>query len=368
MREGVRRVLMTGDTVGGVWTFNLDLAEALAAHGIEVTLAALGGEPTDDQRAAAAAIPNLQLHTSTYRLEWMDDPWSDVEKSGAWLLELEDQVRPDIIHLNSFGHGALQWRAPVVLTAHSCVLSWWQAVKRGPLPHSWNRYRCEVEYAVKAADMVTAPSSAMLRSVEENYGPNLPPCRAIPNGRKSSLFHNGAKEWFVLTAGRLWDEAKNVAAVARVAAALPWPAYVAGEGSHPNGATAELGGCRILGRLSQSALADWYSRAAIYALPARYEPFGLSVLEAALSGCALVLGDIPSLRQTWGDAAMFVPPDDSDRLDSTLRELMNNEALREEMARRSVARARTFTTERMAREYVDAYNSLADLRRLACAL
>ncbi len=33
-------------------------------------------------------------------------------------------------------------------------------------------------------------------------------------------------------------------------------------------------------------------------LPARYEPFGLSVLEAALSGCALVLGDIPSLRES----------------------------------------------------------------------
>ena len=42
------------------------------------------------------------------------------------------------------------------------------------------------------------------------------------------------------------------------------------------------------------------ARASIYALPARYEPFGLSILEAALSGAALVLGDIPSLREVWG--------------------------------------------------------------------
>ena len=53
-------------------------------------------------------------------------------------------------------------------------------------------------------------------------------------------------------------------------------------------------------------------RAAIYALPARYEPFGLSILEAALSGCALVIGDIPSLREIWADAALFVPSDGHD--------------------------------------------------------
>ena len=54
------------------------------------------------------------------------------------------------------------------------------------------------------------------------------------------------------------------------------------------------------------------ARAAIYALPAHYEPFGLSILEAAMSGCALVLGDIPSLREIWGDAAVFVHPDNRD--------------------------------------------------------
>jgi glycogen synthase len=56
--------------------------------------------------------------------------------------------------------------------------------------------------------------------------------------------------------------------------------------------------------------ADWYARASIYALPARYEPFGLSALEAALSGCALILGDIPSLREVWLEAAPYVSPDD----------------------------------------------------------
>ena len=50
----IKRILMTGDTVGGVWTYTMELAEALGAHGIHVVLAALGGAPSDAQRQEAA--------------------------------------------------------------------------------------------------------------------------------------------------------------------------------------------------------------------------------------------------------------------------------------------------------------------------
>jgi glycogen(starch) synthase len=368
MRESrVERVLMTGDTVGGVWTFTLELARALDAHGIEVMLATMGGDASDDQQMEAASIPNLRLRTSRYKLEWMDDPWLDIQESGTWLLGLQQQFAPDLIHLNTYGHGALAWRAPVVLTAHSCVLSWWNAVKPYPIPVQWTRYRHEVEYSLKAADLLTAPSHAMLRTIEENYGSDLPACRVVANGRSAARYRATAKEPFVLTAGRLWDEAKNVAAVARVAASLPWPVYLAGAERHPSGRCSEFPGCRTLGWLSADALADWYCRASIYALPARYEPFGLSAVEAALSGCALVLGDIPSLRELWGDAAVFVPPGDDHRLESALRGLIEDPAGREDLARRSSARARTFTPERMAVDYAQVYAGLVGRRRMSCA-
>jgi glycosyltransferase involved in cell wall biosynthesis len=143
--------------------------------------------------------------------------------------------------------------------------------------------------------------------------------------------------------------------------------YVAGEDRHPDGRSIEFSGCHKLGRLAPDRLSDWYARAAIYAMPARYEPFGLSILEAALSGCALVLGDIESLRELWHDAALFVPPGDADRLASALRTLIANPGLRAEIASLGSARARTFTPARMAREYMDAYTSLIAKRRLACA-
>lgn len=100
------------------------------------------------------------------------------------------------------------------------------------------------------------------------------------------------------------------------------------------------------------------SQAAIYALPARYEPFGQSALEAALSGCALVLGDIGSLRELWGPAALYVAPDDHDALRDVLLRLIEQPSLREELARSARARALRFTPTRMAHAYRRAYRQL----------
>jgi glycosyltransferase involved in cell wall biosynthesis len=358
----IRRILMTGDTVGGVWTFTMELAEALTAHGIEVVLAALGGPPSAAQRAEAGRIPRLELLESDFKLEWMDDPWRDVVESGRWLLDLEEQYAPDLVHLNSFGHGALEWRTPVIVTAHSCVLSWWKAVKRSAAPASWNRYHESVAASLRAADIVTAPSRAMAQSLAEHYSSG--DCRVIPNGRCSRHFRSGVKQPMVLTAGRLWDEAKNVAAVAGVAERIDWPVCVAGEHRHPNGSSREWRACTMLGRLGAEELAEWYARAAVFALPARYEPFGLAALEAAHSGCALALGDIPSLREVWGDAAVYVAPDDPAALEAALRGLIADAGYRASMAASAQERARQYTPARMAESYLDVYNTAAKRRRV----
>jgi glycogen synthase len=357
----IRRVLMTGDTVGGVWTFTMQLAESLCALGIEVLLVAFGSKASEAQTAEAAAISGLCLLDSAFRLEWMPEPWADIEASGRWLLDLENNYKPDVIHLNSYGHGDLPWSAPVVITAHSCVLSWWQAVKGVPAPLSWDRYRELVARSLMAADLVTAPSAAMASSICRYYGLSRQSCRVLPNGRDSAKFQTRKKEPFIFTAGRLWDEAKNVQAVARVAPNLSWPVYLAGDttGQLESSTLPDTGSCRMLGRLTASDVATWYARAAIYVLPAHYEPFGLSILEAALSGCALVLGDIPSLRETWEGATLFVRPADAEALQHSIQELIDVPAKREDLARRAYARGMEFNAGRMSRAYLDAFHDVA---------
>lgn len=350
-----KRVLMTADTVGGVWTCAMELCRALGVYGIEIALATMGAPLRRDQRMEAAALRNVKIFESDYKLEWMDDPWDDVDSAGEWLLELEDQFQPDIVHLNNFSHGALPWRVPKIVVGHSCVLSWWRATKDCEAPAEWNDYRVRVLEGLALADFVIAPSHNMLVALREHYGPFAADA-VIPNGRSVSKSHLRGKRNFILGGGRLWDEAKNIAALAACAPDLSWPICLAGENRDPNGREAQHSRIRYLGCLPQSKLQGWLERAAIFAAPARYEPFGLSILEAALAGCALVLGDIPSLRENWDGAALFVPPEDSKALKAALQKLIASSGLRRELSAKARNIAGRFTPERMAGNYLNTYS------------
>lgn len=359
----LRRVLMTTDAVGGVWHYALEVCRGLRAHGVEVRLATLGPRPDPDQRAEANALDNVTLCERDYRLEWMEAPWADVARAGEWLQELENDFAPDVVHLNGYAHGALPWRAPVVIVAHSCVLSWWRAVRGTEAPAEWRPYRDAVRAGLHAAASVVAPSRAMLAALVRNYGA-LPRSEVIPNGCSPAAFIAVEKEPFVLAVGRVWDEAKNLAQLARVAPALPWPVRVAGDPVPPTGASerTRLENVELLGRCSRVRLADLLARAAVFAAPVRYEPFGLAVLEAAQAGCTLVLGDCASLRENWEEAAIFLPPDDTAAWRDTLGALTRDPAHRAALGRAARIRAESFTRTAMVDGYLATYARCLEAR------
>jgi glycosyltransferase involved in cell wall biosynthesis len=160
----------------------------------------------------------------------------------------------------------------------------------------------------------------------------------------------------------LWDAAKNLVLLDEVATALPWPVEIAGPATNPEGGTARCTAAQPLGVLSPAEMAVRLGRAAIFAAPARYEPFGLGVLEAAASGCALVLGDIASLRENWQGAAVFVAPDDRAAWRVALRDLIEDESGRELRAAAAQQRARGFSREAMAARYASLYREMVDGR------
>jgi glycosyltransferase involved in cell wall biosynthesis len=372
----VRRVLMTGDAVGGVWTYSLHLAAGLARAGVAVDLAVLGPEPDDLQRAAARGIPGLTLWTVPFKLEWMDDAADDVARSGAWLLELEARTAPDVVHLGGYAHGALPFAAPKVVFAHSCVLSWWWAVHGEAPPPRWDGYAAAVRRGLGGADQVIAPSAAMLRALERHYGPLRAPSAVIPHGLPSARASRAAKRKMVFAAGRIWDAGKNIATLVAAAPEIPLPISIAGERAldpstrlAPDAPTRGMAASvrsvrsvRYLGRLSAAEMAAAYRRAAIYAMPARYEPFGLTVLEAARHGCALVLGDIESLRENWDGAALFVRPGDAAGLARAIRSLVSDPGAQRRLAEEARRRARRFTLEAMCGATTMLYERIADGR------
>jgi glycosyltransferase involved in cell wall biosynthesis len=350
-------VLMSADAVGGVWRYAMDLGGALVARGVNVTVAVMGPPPSAAQ-AFEAERRRLTVVSRPYRLEWMDEPWDDVARAGDWLLALERAVQADIVHLNGYCHAALPWRSMPLVVAHSCVCSWWRAVRGEEAPPSWQRYREAVSGGLAAARVVVAPTAAMLRALHREYGV-CPRARVIPNGLPFEPVETSApKEPAILAAGRVWDEGKNIRALCDVAADVPWPVHVAGDDRGIRNTTLAFGAARHLGCMPTEDLSRWYARAAIYALPALYEPFGLSVLEAAQAGCALVLGDIESLRENWQGAAEFVPPDDRQGLANALRRLIDDPARRVDLATRARSRSRRFSIQTTADTYLRVYDGL----------
>src|SRR5215210_7977192 len=109
------KVLMTADTLGGVWNYAVQLSQALSKYRVRVALGTMGVSLTAEQREDVARVPNIEVFESSFKLEWMEEPWRDVAAAGEWLLELEAQTQPDVVHLNGYAHGALPWRAPTLM-------------------------------------------------------------------------------------------------------------------------------------------------------------------------------------------------------------------------------------------------------------
>ncbi|MFO7562040.1 MAG: glycosyltransferase family 4 protein [Enhygromyxa sp.] len=360
-------ILMTTDALGGVWSYCMELIRALQALDIRVTLACLGPPPRSHHYQTLLALGEVELEICEGRLEWMPDCEEDLARAGEWLLELERRCQPDLVHLNDYAHAALAWRAPTIVVGHSCVLSWWRAVHRAPADGSWDAYRRRVRAGLGATRAVVAPSAWMLEQLSSCYEIEFEGL-VINNARRASDFRQGPASPLVLGAGRVWDPAKNLPALDAAAEQLPWSVFVAGADRDPEGRATTTRHAKLLGPLSQNELAWWMRRASIFAHPARYEPFGLAPLEAALSGCALVLGDIGSLRELWGDAAAFVDPDDHQALTAALRSLIDDPGRRSMMAARAELRARRYSVPRMAAAYHALYREVAaDWRTGACA-
>jgi glycosyltransferase involved in cell wall biosynthesis len=351
------RLLVTADAVGGVWSYALDLARGLSRKGVHTLLAVMGPAPSAAQERDATAIAGLELAVADFRLEWMDDPWLDVDRAGKWLQRLATTFGADLVHLNGYSHAVLPFGVPVVVVCHSCVLSWWQAVHGEPAPARYDEYRARVRSGIERADWVVAPTRAMLHAVQELHGA---PRRTsvISNGAYVPKIEASRKEPLALAAGRVWDQAKHIALLAEIAPTLGYPLYVAGDTSSPEGRHVEFDPSIFLGALERQVLAQWMAKASVFAHPARYEPFGLAPLEAAASGAALVLSDIPSLREVWDDAAVYVPVDDRAAWRDVLRELLEDRDRARALGSLAAARAMRFSAELMARRYLRLYELL----------
>jgi glycosyltransferase involved in cell wall biosynthesis len=268
------------------------------------------------------------------------------------LKEVAREFRAELLHSNQFCYGAAKLRIPIIVTAHSDVLSWARACRGERLEESpWLRRYCElVQRGLEHATALTAPTDWMLQALRLSF--HVPDeTYAIANGRTIHAARAKKRRLQAVTAGRLWDEAKDVALLGEVRS--PFRLVVAGEMQGNGSALASLRNVEFCGALREDEMLRLFAESAVYVCTSRYEPFGLAPLEAALAGCAVLVRDIASLREVWEDAAIYF--NDAHELSAMLTELAERPALLCEAQEQACRRAQLYTREQMTSAYQALY-------------
>jgi glycosyltransferase involved in cell wall biosynthesis len=344
------RVLMTLDSVGGVWRHAMELARPLRRLGVSVVFAGLGPEPS--QAAMAEARELGEVVWTGLALDWMASGKDELKDVPRSLENLAIAKGCDLLHLNLPSQAAgLSGRLPAVVMSHSCVPTWWQAMRGGPIP-DYLRWHLDLNMQGFAhAQAVIAPSFSHAEALHRCYGV-LPRLRVAHNGIAAFL-SGGRREPFVLAAGRFWDEAKGGAVIDAAAAMVQWPVRLAGACTGPDGKGADFRHAEALGELPHESVTDLARRAGIVVSASRYEPFGLAALEGARAGAPLVLSDISTYRELWRGAALFFDPGDPQSPAHCINRLHADEALRAQMGLLALARSRQYTPDRQARAVLE---------------
>jgi glycogen synthase len=356
------RLLLTTDTVGGVWDYTATLTRQLVARGHSTYLAVIG-HPSDEQ---IATLPEeVVIESYEHRLEWMRATETELTTTAEWLARMARLWKVDVVHLNQMAYsGLVDFDVPVVVVVHSDTCSWFQEVLGEPLPEEWLEYKRLVRQGLEAADVLVAPTRYQAEMTERCVGPRIdvvihngiePPSGAAAEAR--------GRPPLLLEAGRAWDEAKAMGlfdqAVSRLGSDAP-PAFIVGSVESPtSGERFEACCVTCVGRVAADEVSEWMSRATIYVGTSIYEPFGLAPLEAAMHGCALVLSDIGSFQEIWDGSAVFFPRNDVEALAETLQGLVSDPERVYQLGQKARERAVAhFSASRFADDYLKLYSTM----------
>lgn len=178
--------------------------------------------------------------------------------------------------------------------------------------------------------------------------------RVIPDFSVLSR-HALAKGRFVLAVGNLaaHKNLRGLRVAARMLAERDVPLVIIGAlnpAIFGRQASAELPEpARYIGRVSDGELRALYESAACFVYPTYYEGFGLTTVEAMACGCPVVASDIPVLRETCGQAALFCEPFAPEDIARQIAKVLDSSELASRLVAAGRQRSAALTWEKAAR-------------------
>jgi glycosyltransferase involved in cell wall biosynthesis len=244
--------------------------------------------------------------------------------------------------------------------------------------------RAALEGAVyRRADRVVVLSEHFGRLVSDDYGVDPGRVRVIPPGVDLKRFtpdRDGARGRLGMSPDRLvaFSARRLVPRMGLDVLVAAWRAapphallVIAGEGAEATALrrAAEEAGLtdrvRLLGRVSETELVDWYRAADVVVLPSlALEGFGLAALEALACGTPVVVTDAGGLPEVVRelDPGVVVPAGNVEALAARLAAALSGDVPNGEACR---THAERFTWERAVSAHVALYDEIARPRRSA---
>jgi len=115
------------------------------------------------------------------------------------------------------------------------------------------------------------------------------------------------------------------------------------------------------GFIDEKDLPAVYHMSSLFAFPSLYEGFGLPPLEAMACGCPVVSSDTSSMPEVLGDAALFFNPYHIEEMSLAIRQMLEDENLRNRFRQKGLERAKLFTFEEMTNRILDVFESVLAL-------
>lgn len=106
--------------------------------------------------------------------------------------------------------------------------------------------------------------------------------------------------------------------------------------------------------LTGKPLVELYNKASIFCLPSLTEGFGLTLLEAMASGCAIISTvDI-------GQSGLLIKPKNTQEVVDAVKQLINNQRLVKKIGRKNKKLAKKFMWDKFIKELIRIYNSISE--------
>jgi len=114
----------------------------------------------------------------------------------------------------------------------------------------------------------------------------------------------------------------------------------------------------FLGYVESADKVYLYNLASVFVYPSFYEGFGFPPLEAMACGLPVITSFSSSLPEVVSEAAIMVDPDNINQIAEALKQILTDYELRNDLIKKGLERARQFSWEKTAREYLEVFQDV----------